>query len=233
MPTENENQNVNPEGDEKPSESNLPAFLRGKSESEISQIFMRMADVAETQSERVKRLESELRSVQEHVSRPAAPPPEPEEEIDLKDLIVDDPEKALKYFIEKNYGPQLGSIQQQLGSTILDNARMQYDGFNEMESDIVGELKKRGIPMNKQSLDDAYYLVLGRKTREEKERLRREAEATKESSPPPSSAPKPEDQLTDLDRDIMRASRITSVEEYLKFRDGEFNVKLAGARNGK
>lgn len=213
-------------------------YFEGKSAGEVQAVFTRLTDIAEAQERRLRELEqknAELSSALSSNFQPPAPPkePDPDDDKPLSDLMLENPEKALRKFIESNYGSRFSHIENTLGRTVLNDARNRFPRFTEFEEDILGELNKRGVAVSNDSLEAAYYMTLGRKNEEERRLAERERSNSDNSPPPTDDAGKGISQLTDLDRELMRKGNYKDEQEYIRFRDGDFKVKVPGHAKSK
>lgn len=189
--------------------ADLPAELRGRSPKEVAEVWGLMRQA--------------ISAAATNASRSPEAPPAPKEPAKpsrpLKELILDDPEEAIRVVVEKTYGPVVTSLLQSAGSSHLAAAKARFPDFEKHEP-IVRELLKT-IPadqITERAINSAYYMAVGMEAKKPGTGLPASRAAGVVDPPTPAPAPKPAATISDTEREI--AARLGKSEaDYLAWRD--------------
>lgn len=136
----------------------LPTELRGKTPQEVSDLWNLMR-----QSLSAAAYTKDTQPVAQPVAQPIAAV-EPDEEKTLKELIIDEPEKALAMWAERNYGPMLRNIATSSQESMFISARDTYPDFKEQEPKVRRIIQSLGIGPESITADHitaAFYMAKG------------------------------------------------------------------------
>ena len=131
----------------------LPTELRGKTPQEVSDLWNLMR----------QSLSAAAYAREQPVAQPAAVV-EPEDEKSLKDLIIEEPEKALAMWAERNYGPMLRNIAAQSQESAFLSFRDTFADFKDQEPKVRRIINSLGISADQVTRDHitaAYYMAKG------------------------------------------------------------------------
>lgn len=214
--------------------ADLPEEMRGKTPAEISTMWGAAARVladknseTETQSARIAVLES---AALERQQAPPEPIPDPDEGVDIKELMYEDPEKAVDVLLRRRYGETIDRLEAGIGQTAMIAARQNIGpDFDDHADAVKTILSKSSGPIDERAIQGAYYMARGLASVQ--------ADTAKAKLAIETPAPTPEvtevDQagpLTGLAAQIQRGSGLTE-EEFIEFGEGELVVEVPGIKN--
>lgn len=196
----------------------LPEEMRGLTPDAMGPAMATMWRTMEAQG---RQLEAMSRAAPRHAQ--PEPRAEPEEEVNLKEMIFDDPEEAVARIFEKRFGGLVSNLQSGSSAGVFADARARFPGFAEREQKVKDLLAESGIGpemVNPTVLDRAYKQVLGE---EYSTTLSRKGTRTPSSERPTptrerkNKAPKREFE-NDTERAIFQASGLNE-DEYWALKD--------------
>lgn len=203
----------------------LPEDMRDKSPAEINRMWQTAAAVLAAKNDEVEQLNTRLRALEEAKTK-EPPEPDPTEGVDLKEMIYDDPEKAVEIAFQRVYGKEFQRVESAVSDTVLMKVAKEIGpDFDKHEDKIRAILAGSKGPVTPDTVHGAYLMAKGLSTVE----YEREARKKAAESEPPTPEVKDSDlpQLTDLDKQIARGMGM-SEEEYIKYSGEYIEVEVPG-----
>lgn len=203
--------------------ADLPEEFKGRSPAEVKLILSRMPGLLEASQGRVQQLENAMTAP----PAPAEPEPEPDpmEGKTFQERFEEDPEAAIVWKVEQQYGTSFAGVTDRLGANDLQHARTVHGDFAEHEEGILKTLKDMGAPVNAQNLQGAYELSRGRQVIEAEALALRESGGIIPTRPDP-TPPTPTVELTDEEKMIADTLHIEHAEYARYKKPEEFKLKI-------
>ncbi len=206
----------------------LPEQLRGKSPEEVREALNK----AFQSTDQLNVLTQRLANLEGRIAAPAptptpANPPAPEKP--LSELIYEDPEAAIRNTVAKMLGTQINNVNSFMEDTASTLVRQELTDFDQYKDRVDSILNATKAPRTKENLRGAYMMARGEASLDAERRAAAKRIATPEptvNGNDPKRAKEPK--ISDLESQVMRQMGITDVKEYLKYRDGDFDVKVPG-----
>ncbi len=206
----------------------LPEEMRNKSPEEISLMWSAAARVlesknseSESQNARIAQLEAAA------AEQKREPVPDPTENVDLKELMYENPEKAVDIMLEKKYGPTVARFEAGIGETeIVRASRIIGPDFIEHEPAVRAILAKSKGPIDEAAVQGAYFMARGLASVQTDVARAKLAAETPAPTPEITEGDAPS-QLQGLAKEIQRGSGL-SEEDFVKFGEGELVTEVPG-----
>lgn len=205
----------------------LPAEWAGKSAAEIRTLWETAGTVMASTNDANEAYKQRIADLE--AARPAPivePVEDPDADVDMKQLIYENPEKAFDIAMRRKYGPLIDRIEENIGDTAIINARSALPDFERYEDTVKQLVKGAGAGVNDSLVRQAYLTAVGME-KLEADTAERSAAAARPKPEPDPPAPKVVP-VTGLAAEIMRGSGFESEEEFNEYlaMDDEIEVEV-------
>lgn len=200
----------------------LPEEIRGKSPKEFKELWD-LQRQALSAAAYARQMYDESQQRPEPPAAPAEPP------LNLKELIMEDPEAAIRAVTERTYGPLIADLASKAVEGSYSAVRNRLPDFGKYEGEVRKEIDRLKVPaqaLQPNHIELAYYVVRGRKVEETEKAAAATAIHTQTEQPRPGPTPTAPPQLSDIEMEIARRQnflkedRTVDVAQYIHWRDG-------------
>ncbi len=198
-------------------ESYLPEELRGMDPAQVQLVLQQMPRVIRNQRDELERLGNLGME-----ATPSTAATEAEEPIDLREMLEEDPEAALSYWVEKKYGPSLQDLTSRVGESEIDRFRSQVDEFADYEDDVRTILRESGQPATRVNIHGALAMAVGNRQLEANAQKRR-AEAESVSVGRTAEPEQETRELSSLEEEVRGRLKL-SKEDYIKYAGEDVDI---------
>lgn len=222
----------------------LPEPLRNRPQKEVQYLLENMVRATQNTAKENQELKKQLKELKgDGRGKPTSTHQaggsedaggEGTEDLPLEELILKDPAAAVRKVIQENYGDDLSELSEGVGESMYHTFRNEIPDFREYEDDIRKILNESGARPNKENIQGAYLLAVGRKTVEERQRANREQDSVETGGgAPPDEGDQRNKTLTPLEKEVAQGlypNDPDAEKRYLeareKWREGKFEVKV-------
>lgn len=198
----------------------LPEELRSLPPDQLRRTLDNLGMALQYSNKERDDLRQRIHDIESRESRTPAAPKEPEKSI--KDMLYEDPERAVDILLERKLAARLSSmdhLSNEVGTTQRMLMRNEYEDFAELEPDIDRIIRATGVTPTRENLRGAYLMALGNQA--DTNRRRKKNATLNPEKPKPDANNKKKAELTSLEREIARGMRI-SEDDYAKWREQEY-----------
>lgn len=206
----------------------LPEEMRDMSEQEIRFFLSRTLSGVRSTNDENKELRQRLAALEGRVNSPPPPPePDPNEGKSITELMQEDPEAAIVQVAKKRgWLDGMATISSKADQALFSTVAGKLGSdFVEYEDEVRQVLRDANAPVTEDTIEKAYDMVIGKKTREARALAARKAQNPENAKPtPPEPGTKLPDE-TELERTI-REAHGKSREDWEKNKSDDFGIKL-------
>ena len=209
--------------------SELPEEMRGKTSAEISSMWGAATRVLQSKNVETDSLNNRIAQLESQALEQGAPPaePDPDADVDLKELMLDDPERAMDIMLNRRYSTTVNRLEKGIGETELIKASRSIGAdFDEHEDAVRLILSQQSGPVTEGAVHGAYLMARGAASVQKDKAAAKLSLETPEPTPEVNESDLP-GALTGLAKEIQLGSRMTE-EEFLEFSTGELVVEVPG-----
>lgn len=216
-----------PESDPSPNEGiwreGLPDEWKGKTPQEIARVWGTAATLLDSKNNEVEALRQQLESLKSASPTPQPASPEPEEPIDFKSLIFDDPERAVDLAVEKKYGKRVQEYERELSNVAVMKVEREFADFDEYRDTVNAILSNAQGRVTDQDVRSAYLLARGYKSVQDE---REAAQAVHNEPPSPPEPTKKTPEIPELGKAMMSSLGFQSEEEMDEWLNSDDDMEI-------
>lgn len=209
----------------------LPEEMRGKTPEQISMMWGAATRVLEAKNSESDSNNARIAALEAQIAANVEPEPDPLEGVDMKEMMLDDPVRAvdllLEKTLEKKYGNTVARLESGIGETeIVKASRTIGPDFDQHEPKVRAILASSSGDVTEASVYGAYMMARGMAAVEDDNKRKKLSAETPAPTPEVTEVDSPT-QLTGLAREIQKGSGLTE-EDFTKFGEGELIVEVPG-----
>ena len=190
----------------------IPEEWQGKSAGEIRMLWNMAAQQLAAKNEQLETYKQY--ASQPRVQNPMEQAPK-EPEVDLKELLYEDPEKAFDLEIQKRLRPYIQEYQQTAAETAFMSVGREYSDFAEHEAVVKNILSQSSAPVTPQTVRATYLMAKGMRALEAEQAQARKPSVSEKPSAPSKLESTPK--LEGLEAEIATGMGMNA-EEYFQYK---------------